>query len=243
MTYHDPRLDLEALRAEDLYAIASNEAATHRELALRILVERGSLLAVKDNLAAESHALILDNPIILKRIDPAAAVTALSMPGVIECIADAQMKRQALAKVLDKNNASHTQSIASLETTVSTNKAANGQALHDAFVKLWTYFARQNWQITEDAAAQKAAFDREIATLQEVHARDVQAAAERLRLLERSTRRKLVDWAKSRWARLRKKGRSRSHRAGRRGRVHKARNRNGSRGVTRLAGTFTCACA
>ena len=91
-TYHDPRLDLESLRAEDLYAIASNESAAHKDLALRILVERGSLFALKDDVYADAQKLILDNPIILRKVDPASAVIALKLPGLIEVVADAQRK-------------------------------------------------------------------------------------------------------------------------------------------------------
>ena len=194
MPSHDPRLNLDALRAEDLYAIAVNPAAAHRDLAIQILVERGSLFALKDDIAEESRQYVLDNPIVLKKIDPAAAVTALSMPGVIECIADAQQKRKALARVVSEHNAAHIGHIAALETAVANNKVAGDHALHDACATLWRYVLKQAWQGVEDAAPRTAELKTTIAELRAEHAQDITAAAERLRLLERSPWRKLVDW-------------------------------------------------
>jgi hypothetical protein len=50
----DPRLDLERLPSENLYDIARNSAATHRKLAMQILVERGSHLACRDEIDADA---------------------------------------------------------------------------------------------------------------------------------------------------------------------------------------------
>jgi hypothetical protein len=202
---NEARTNLELLPSEVLFNLARNPAAVERMLAIQILVERGSEFATKPDISLEAEQFIIDHPRILAKIDPAGTLMAAQkLPGLVDVVACEQERRRALAATVDEHHGAHTQNHAALSTTVADHKAASGQALRDAFVNLWTYFARQNWQITEDAAAQKAAFDKEIATLQEVHARDVQAAAERLRLLERSIWRKLVDWVHARWSRLRK---------------------------------------
>jgi hypothetical protein len=200
-TYHDPRLDLESLRAEDLYAIASNESAAHKDLALRILVERGSLFALKDDVYADAQKLILDNPIILRKVDPASAVIALKLPGLIEVVADAQRKRELLARVVDQNHAAHVQSIADLGGAVIANRDATDQSLHIAAINLWSYVLKQAWQVAEDAAAQKIEHDK----LRTDHERESADAQARLVLLERSLWRKLSDWTKARWSRLRER--------------------------------------
>lgn len=205
MPSHDPRTDFEHLRAEDLYAIATNEAAAYRDLAIQILVERGSLFALKDEIAEESRQYVLDNPLVLRKIDPASAVTSIKMPGVIECIADAQQKRQALAKVVAEQNAAHAQHFAAVEAAVIDHKVASDRALRDACVTLWKYVLHRAWRIDEDSVAQKIAFDGQISELRAEHERDIATAAERLRLLERSPWRKLADWLHARWSRLRRK--------------------------------------
>ena len=62
----DQRLNLQTLPDENVFDIARNESAQHRELALRILAERGSLYASRDEIADEARRLIIDNPSVLK---------------------------------------------------------------------------------------------------------------------------------------------------------------------------------
>ena len=82
---HDPRIDLELLRSEDLYHIARNHCAQHRLLAVRMLVERGSPLACADELIDLAKDVIFSDPITLaachKNMD---AATAAKLPGPIE---------------------------------------------------------------------------------------------------------------------------------------------------------------
>jgi hypothetical protein len=63
----DQRLNLQTLPGENVFDIARNESAQHRELALRILVERGSLYAGRDEIADEARRLIIDNPSVRKK--------------------------------------------------------------------------------------------------------------------------------------------------------------------------------
>jgi hypothetical protein len=240
----DPRADLERLPSEQLYTIARNESATHKALALRILIERGSEFALQPEVAEEARELILNDPVILKKSNPACGVTALSMPGVLDVLADNQVKRAELAELVDQNHATSTRSLAALESTVSRNHAANLEALNDetdnleqqfvqrhaqlkqtvaqlghavvankelsdqavreACATLWKYILKQAWQVAEDAAAQRIAFNTQLADLQGEFARYTQAATERLRLLERSPWRKVLDWLHARWLGLRK---------------------------------------
>lgn len=195
---HSPRLDLEALRAEDLHAIASNEAAVHKDLALRILVERGSLFAVKDDLYAAAQELILDNPIILKKVDPASGVVALKLPGIIDILADLQARRIALTRTVAEHNEAHKQSIASLEETVSIHKDAADLALRTAYSVLWK-------DATTKLFALKTEHDTAIAELRAAHDTQIADAKARLALLERSVWKKVSDWLRARWARLRKR--------------------------------------
>ncbi len=200
MTYRDARIDLEILPEANLYDIARNPAAVHRGLAMRLLVERGSLFAGHPDIAEECRELVLQDPIVLKKVDPAQALHALQLPGVIDILADLQTRRQALTCTVAEHNATHTKNIASLEDTVTTNKAASEQALHDASVTLWSYFLKQTWQLAEDAAAQKIEHDK----LRADHDAEIADAKARLALLERPLRQKVSDWLRARWARLRK---------------------------------------
>jgi len=192
----DPRTNLEHLPDANLYDIARNTSAVHRLLCLQILVERCSLYAARDDVANEARQLIIDNPLILKKIDPASAVHALRLPNIIDVVADQQIKRAALSQLVSQHNAAHIQSIAALESSVIGNKAASDVALREAYSTLWTDYTRKVWQLMEDYCEQKLAFDQEIAELREEHANNIQAANERLALLERSPWRKMMDWCK-----------------------------------------------
>jgi hypothetical protein len=131
MPTHDPRADLDRLRSESLFAIARNEAAQHRLLAIRLLVERGSSLALQPEIADEARELVLNDPIILKKVDPASAIISLKLPGIVDVIADNQAKRAELARLVDERHATSTRKIAGLEATMNTNQAAAAQALAD----------------------------------------------------------------------------------------------------------------
>src|SRR6266567_1707457 len=187
----DPRLDLSHLPDITIFDIARNESAVHRELAIRILVERGSLLAARDEISAEAKQLVIDHPAILKRIDPATAIHALKLPGVIDVLSDLQTKRAALSQLVAQHNADHIQNHTNLEANVNANKVASEEGLRAAYAALWADATRKSWRLTEDINSQKIAFDARFADLQKQHSRDMAAACERLRLLERSTWRKL----------------------------------------------------
>jgi hypothetical protein len=201
---HSPRLDLEQLPDDQLFNVARNPSAVHRKTALRILVERASLYAGHNEIANEARELVLQDPIVLKKVDPASGLQALRLPGVIDVLADLQTKRLALANQVAEHDATHTETSAVLAATVIDNKAANDRALRDASVALWKYVLKQAWQGVEDAATQKVAVDNQIAELREEHEKGITAASERLRLLERSPWRRLADWCKAHWARVRR---------------------------------------
>lgn len=56
----DPRADLEHLPDLNVFDIARNESAVPRELAIRILVERGRLYVSREEIAGEARQLVLD---------------------------------------------------------------------------------------------------------------------------------------------------------------------------------------
>jgi hypothetical protein len=145
-------------------------------------------------LADEARELVLEDPLVLKKVDPASGLQALRLPGVIDVLADLQSKRLALANQVAEHDATHTETSAVLAATVIDNKAANDRALHDACVTLWKYVLKQAWQGIEDAATQKVTVDNQIAELREAYEKHEAEATERLRLLERSPWLKLADW-------------------------------------------------
>src|ERR1700733_8643773 len=194
---HSPRLDLEQLPDDQLFNVARNPSAVHRKTALRILVERASLFAGHPDIADEARELVLEDPIVLKKVDPASGLQALRLPGVIDVLADLQSKRLALANQVTEHDAAHTETSAVLTATVINNQAAGDRALRDACVALWKYVLKQAWQGIEDAATQKVTVDNQIAELRDEHEKDITSASERLRLLERSAWQRFVDYLKS----------------------------------------------
>lgn len=201
ITRGDPLATLSQLPDEQLFGIAKNESADHKELAVKLLVERSSLFAGRPEISYQAKKLILDNPLVLKKVDPSAGMHALRLPGVIDVLADAQAKRQALERVVGENNATHNEQITALTAAVTANKTSAEYELRTAYSVLWRDATHKAFKLTEDIAALKLAVDAQLAEVRELHAEDVAAATERLRLLERSTWRKLVDWYHARRAR------------------------------------------
>jgi hypothetical protein len=197
MTF-DPLHDLQNLPDEQLFNVARNPAAVHRGLAMRLLVERASLFAGHPDIAEECRELFIQDPIVLKKVDPAQALHALRLPGIIDILADLQTRRIALTGKVDEHNEAHRQSIATLEATVSANRDAGELALRAAYSLLWRDGATKIYNL-------KMEHDTAIATLRSDHEREIAEAQARLALLERSSWRKFTDWVKSRWSRLRKR--------------------------------------
>ena len=128
----DPRTSLEHLPDSNLYDIARNPSAIHRLLCLRILVERAILYATREDVVDVTRELIIDNPLILKKIDPASAVQVLRLPNLIDIVADQQPKQAALSALVSQHNATHIAHIAALESNVTNNKAASDLTLREA---------------------------------------------------------------------------------------------------------------
>jgi hypothetical protein len=154
----DPRHDLERLPSETLYTVARNEAAAHGDLALRVLVERGSDCALRDDVAERARELVLLDPLLLKKVNPAAAVISLTMPGVIDCIADNQQKAVQLAQVVYDYQAANAKKMACLEATVDGNHTAAAQALADETGALGQAVSEWQRQLKQD-------YEHRIATL------------------------------------------------------------------------------
>jgi hypothetical protein len=197
MTF-DPLRDLQNLPDEQLFNVARNPAAVYRGLAMRLLVERASLFAGHPDIAEECRELVIQDPIVLKKVDPAQALHALRLPGVIDILADLQTRRIALTRTVAEHNATHTKEIESLGSTVSNNRDAAELALRQAYSSLWK-------DATVKIFTLKTEHDEQIAALRAAHEREIADAKARLVLLERSPWRKLTDWVKSRWSRLRKR--------------------------------------
>jgi hypothetical protein len=127
-----------------------------------------------------------------------SGIHTLKLPGVIGILADLQTSRIALTRLVDEHNAAHSQNVAILETTVKENRATVASALAESYATLWKYFAKQNWQLTQDHSAQKIDFDNQLADLRAEHEEDIKSASERLRLIEQSAWQRLVDYLKKR---------------------------------------------
>jgi len=193
----DPRTDLERLPSENLYDIARNSAAVYRKLAIEILVERASPFAGRDEIAAEAREFVLNNPIIIKKIDPAGAAFATNLPGVVDCIADGHSRHIELARVVGEhhavhtdNHVAHTQKTAALESTVNENKATSALAIAEAYSVLWRDYTQKVFQL-------KVEHDNELAALRAEYQKDNEVATARMTLLERSLWRKFIDYLKS----------------------------------------------
>jgi hypothetical protein len=193
----DAREDLQRLPSENLFALARNHSAAHRLLAVQLLVERASPLAGHDDIAAESRHYVLNNPAILKKIEPAAAAFAPQLPGIVDCLADVLTKHTELDRVVDEhhathlqNHADHTERASTLESVVADNKAAHEQALREAYAFLWRDCAAKIFHLKQD-------HDNQIAELRVEHEKALSAATMRLALLERSLWRKAVDGLKT----------------------------------------------
>lgn len=72
--------DLTNLRDDDLLHLARNPAAEFRQLAILLLVERSSLLAQHEDIAAEAGHFVLPHPLILKTIDPERTTSSIKLP-------------------------------------------------------------------------------------------------------------------------------------------------------------------
>jgi hypothetical protein len=194
---HDPRTDLERLPSENLFDLARNDAATHRKLAIQLLVERGSHLACRDEIAVEARDYVLNDPIVRKRIDPASAVLATAkLPNIIDCLAHEKTQRVELSRVVGEhhaahtdNHAAHTQTIAALASTVSNNETVTAEAIAQAYAVLLRDYTEKVFQLKLD-------HDNQLAELRAGREKDITSATKRLALLERSLWRKAVDWCK-----------------------------------------------
>jgi hypothetical protein len=199
MTYHgEARNNLERLPSEVLFNLARNPAAVERKLAIQLLVERGSEFACRDEIALEAEQFVLDNPRILAKIDPVGAVMAASrLPGIVDVICAEQERRRALAATVDEHHAIHGDKHSALESTVAANRDAGELALRTAYSVLWR-------DATTKIFALKTEHDKVIAELRADHDAQIADAQGRLTLLERSAWKKVSDWLRARWARLRK---------------------------------------
>jgi hypothetical protein len=66
MPITDPRQTLAHLPDEQIFTVARNPSAAHRKLAIRLLVERGSLFAGHPDIGEEARDLVLEDPIVLE---------------------------------------------------------------------------------------------------------------------------------------------------------------------------------
>jgi hypothetical protein len=111
LTNHDPRLDLEPLPSETLFHIARNPSASHRALAARLLVERGSPLACDDEVIELAEDVIFSDPISLATCHKNRA-TAAKLPGPIEMIARGLHQQLGLATKVVEAHGGHARDIA-----------------------------------------------------------------------------------------------------------------------------------
>jgi hypothetical protein len=196
-TMLNPRTDLERLPSANLFDIGRNPAALHRKLAIEILVERASPLVGREEIAEEAREFILNNPVVIKTIDPAAAWLAPNLPNIVDCLAHEMTQREELSRIVGEhhavhtdNHVAHTQKTAALEATVNKHEAANVLAIAEVRAVLWRDYTGKIFQLKLD-------YDSELAELRAEHEKDITAATKRLTLLERSLWQKFMDFLKS----------------------------------------------
>jgi hypothetical protein len=153
----------------------------------QLLVERASPFAGRDDVAPEAREFVLNNPVVLKKVDPASVWLAPSLPNIVDSVADGHIE---LARVVAEHHGILTEKHAVLKSAVTDNKASGDQALAQAYELLWGYFARQVWELAQAASDQKLETDKELQVLRAENHKDNEAATARLTLLERSVWRK-----------------------------------------------------
>ena len=176
--------ELNLLRSEDLLSLARNPVATVRKEAIRLLVERGSQYAGHDDVVKEAGQIIYADPRILKTCDPASAVFAQKLPGLLDVIgneADKTKELQQKARDFDDKHAAHDR---------------EDVYLHDFALNLSTVLAGK----LDETKSYLLRHDAELFTVTQER---IKAAETRLALLERSLWRKFVDWLKRKFKRAR----------------------------------------
>ena len=98
--------ELALLRDDDLLHLARNPSSNCRADAVRLLVERSSPHANHPEIAVEAAGLVHADPLILKKMDPASAIAAHKLPGLLDVLAKDVKDTRALeqkAGVLEQN--------------------------------------------------------------------------------------------------------------------------------------------
>lgn len=172
--------ELQLLRNEDLLSLARNPVATVKHDAIRLLVERGSPHAGHPDIVEEAARIIYLEPIILKKSDPASAVAANKLPGLLDVIASEVKKVRTLefrAGQFAEKHAVHETDLLDLRLLLH-RKHADMLELHNSVSK--ELMKTDSILSDENRSAHNK----------------IQAAETRLALLERSLWRKFVDWLK-----------------------------------------------
>jgi hypothetical protein len=208
--------ELSLLRDDDLLHLARNPSCNCRADAIRLLVERSSHHAGHPDIAAEASALLHADPLILKKIDPAAAFSAHRLPGLIEILAKdvkdtraVEQKASALEQNLNQTADGLRGTIAEKEQALKQQhedlRASLGKDLSELYERLnetsQALLATQTASSNSLEKKQEAIRTELLVTLgaaQELYGKRTDALEARLARLERSLWRKIVDWFKGR---------------------------------------------
>jgi hypothetical protein len=196
------RTEFAKLRSQDLLAVARNQAAHARMLAIAMLVERAAKEAMHPDIAAESQNFVLSNPLILKKVNPTDLMGA-KIPGIVDVV-DADIKaRQSLERTVSKNHETQSDRTASLESIVSTNNETQTKALSEQAESHSKEIATQDKRQSGALSAAVASLEKKLSDMKAEADKELNTAKDRLALLERSLWRKFVDSLKAIVKRLR----------------------------------------
>jgi len=204
--------ELALLRDDDLLHLARNPSCNCRAAAIRLLVERSSHHAGHPDIAAEASAMLHADPLILKKIDPAAAFSAHKLPGLIEILAKdvqdtraVEQKASALEQnlnqtanglrgTIDEKEQALKQQHEDLRATLGKDLAELYERLNETAQALSTSQATSATSLEKKQEAIKSELLVTLGAMQNLYGKRTDELETRLVLLERSLWTKLWTW-------------------------------------------------
>jgi hypothetical protein len=170
--------ELALLRDDDLLHLARNPSCNCRADAIRLLVERGSRHASHPEIAVDAANLIHSDPIILKKVDPASAVAAHKLPGLIDVLANEVKSNRAL----ENKSSALEQNLTDTASELKSHLRATAQNLASQHEQTKSALLEQLKQLFETT---------------ELYGKRIAESEARLARLERSLWRKFWDWLRN----------------------------------------------
>jgi len=139
----------QTLRNDDLFAIARNRSAAHRELAIRMLIKRASPYVGHEEIRDEANAIVINDPRILREVDPASLIACHRLPGIFEILHNINQNHASLSQTTASNHAA-------LESTVKKHHEALSHSLSEESEQRKQASADHARALSEQASAHTA---------------------------------------------------------------------------------------